>query len=449
MTKAFMQAARNYFQDGIKKSAQARVGIERECILMVRDGLKPIPYEGEVSITTVLRELAERYDWQPTYLDGKLLGLRRENEDITLEPAGQIELGSAPNACVSKLARDVRKFEHELTSLNVAKKLFLIYSGKNPIHTPDQMHWIPKHRYDIMQDTFRRTGTLGRHMMSLTSATQVSIDFVSEEDCQQKFRLACALAPLFMACYANSPLCGLKETGFIGYRAKIWANTDPSRCGIPAFVFEDGPFFDRYTEFALNVPLLFRRSIDDQGNEVLTAPQGETFAEFLKEDSAHADLDYFTLHLSSIFTEVRMKQIIEVRTPDCNSLPLAASFAALCKGIFYDTDARDAAWALVANLDYGKRVQGLLDAGQFGLSAAKLGNHSVRDLSTELCHIARHALATMDKRDGSEDAALLDALEEQVVEKKCSPGEELLEAWRGRLKQDPHKLMEFLSNTAG
>ncbi len=435
---------RAYFASGAKGKSALHVGVEWECIFLMRDGLKPLPYSGAISITTILQQLHQLFGWQPVYEASQLVALQRGASRITLEPAGQVELSSEPHQTIAALHREISALQQELSQLDIYQEIMPISGGMNPLHTPDQLHWVPKERYNIMRTILPKRSKLGLYMMGLTSATQVSLDYKDEQDCQRKFRTACGLVPLFVALYANSPLYSQKKTGYQSYRSHVWTQTDPGRCGVPAFVFAAEPFFDAYIDYALDVPMLFRRK-HATAEEVLV-PEERTYRQWQRDSVATWELDDWLLHLSTIFTEVRLKNFIEIRSVDTNRLDIALSFPALCKAIFYNDDALDEAWKLVANLNYEQRLDAMRSAAAGGLAAGKAHRYSLLELSKELVEIARHSLAEIDRQQGSADSPYLEPLADQVFSKGVSPAEELLRLWEGRWRYDVKLLIEFLSS---
>ena len=99
---------------------------------------------------------------------------------------------------------------------------------------------MPKGRYKIMREYMPKKGKLGLDMMLRTCTVQTNLDFESEADMVKKFRVSLALQPLATALFANSPFKEGKPIGFKSYRSHIWTDTDPDRCGMLPFVFEDG-----------------------------------------------------------------------------------------------------------------------------------------------------------------------------------------------------------------
>ena len=45
--------------------------------------------------------------------------------------------------------------------------------------------------------------------------------------------------------------------GYLSWRSHVWTDVDNDRCGTLPFVFDDDFGFDRYVEYALDVPMYF------------------------------------------------------------------------------------------------------------------------------------------------------------------------------------------------
>ena len=428
-----------YFAAGCKPLGNRRIGFEREVIGVTADSHNPLSYNGSVGIESLLHEMAQKGDWQKTFEKENIIALNREGTSITLEPGGQVELSTAPAQKVHELAAELARWQQEIRNYSQAQHISWLFTGMNPLYTPENVHWMPKGRYQIMRQRFQNTGDLGHYMMALTTSLQVSVDYEDESDCSEKFRTAMKLAPIFTAMYANSPFRAAKKTEFVSFRANVWENTDPARCGIPKFVFDDQPLWQAYRDYALNVPMFFLASHSD---ELVEAPQ-ENFSQWMKKNTHINDdelLRQWKLHLSTIFTEVRLKHFIEIRCADGNKCDIALSFPALCVALMYNKDARTAAHNIIKFADHKMCLQAQNSAARHGLSKATYGKYQTIDLAKELLDIAQSSLQTLDK------SALkyLEPMAEQVLERKCSPGEELIRMWDGAWQQQPAKLISYL-----
>jgi glutamate--cysteine ligase len=185
-----------------------------------------------------------------------------------------------------------------------------------------------------------RVGNLGLDMMLRTCTIQVNLDYASEADMVKKFRVGLALQPVATALFANSPFTEGKPNGFKSFRSHIWEDTDPARTGMLPFVFEDGFGYERYCDYALDVPMYF---VFRDGKYIDAA--GLSFRDFLDgklpqlpgEKPTLAD---WTDHLSTAFPEVRLKSFLEMRGADGGRWGRICALPALWVGLLYSDRAR-------------------------------------------------------------------------------------------------------------
>jgi glutamate--cysteine ligase len=272
-------------------------------------------------------------------------------------------------------------------------------------------------------------------MMHATASLQVSFDWSNEADMVATMRASLAVTPIVTACFANSSLHLGRPSGFISRRAFIWRHTDPDRSGLLPFVFDPGFGYERYAEWALDVPMFF---IVRDGR--YSAMNGKTFRNFWLEghQGERATLADWDRHLTTLFPEVRMKRVLEVRCADAVPVPLLGSVPALWKGILYDADARTAAAELV-QWSPRERDAVHLDVARRGLGA-ETPRGPMRELARALAGIARHGLVRQGRSD-AEAASLLDPLDE-LIERGKSPGEIVLEQWQGEWAGAPDRLID-------
>src|SRR4029077_4372445 len=139
---------------------------------------------------------------------------------------------------------------------------------------------------------------------------QVNLDFESETDMVRKLRVSLALQPFATALFADSPFTEGKPNGYQSYRAHIWTDTDPARTGMLPFAFEPGMGFERYVDYALDVPPYFvKRGTHNQ--HVAGAGFRDLLAGRLSQaPGERATFADWANHLSSIFPEVRLKRFL-------------------------------------------------------------------------------------------------------------------------------------------
>lgn len=327
------EALRRYFLQGCKAPNDLKIGVEWEKIGVYRDTGQAIRYSGPRGVKALFRALEARYGWKQVLSGGKPIALTKGNASITLEPGGQIELSGQKASSLSQNAFEL--FSHLRQIQNVSEPLGIAWlgTGVQPISRAKDIEWVPKKRYSIMRLEMAKSGTLSHRMMKETASIQVSLDYTSEKDAGRKLRLATALSPFIGALFANSPVSGGRLNGFYSERSHIWRHTAPERSGFVAAVLKPRFSFEDYVEFALQVPMFF---IIRRGRWI--PMKGRLFEDFMKKGAGKhtATLEDWVLHLTTIFTECRLKTYIEIRSADCQKMVLGLSVPALIKGIFYD-----------------------------------------------------------------------------------------------------------------
>jgi glutamate--cysteine ligase len=282
-------------------------------------------------------------------------------------------------------------------------------------------------------------------MMLGTGCVQANFDYASERDMAQKLRIAMAASPVVTALYANSSISAGRANGFESKRAWVWRHTDPDRCGILPFVFTDAFLagegaYRAYAEWALDVPMMF---IQRQGQHV---PLGGTrFRAYLEGATAshRPTLADWSLHLTTLFPEVRLKRVIEVRGADAVPPDLVCALSALWKGLFYDPDSRSAALALVRSWSFAAVDQLHADVARRGLDAATPDGPAL-ELARELVGLSAAGLRRLGRisASGEDESLLLEPLFE-IVDRGTSPGRELVRRWDGPWGRRIERLVEY------
>jgi len=371
------------FQQAGKPRSEWRVGAEFERHLLRPDG-SPLPYFGDHGVRWLLEQLpAHGYE---LYHEGdNPIAAFRGGHNVTLEPGSQFELSGSAVDELQPVLDEALAFTELVEQLLEGTGTRQVALGYTPFARIEDIPWTPKGRYVMMREHLARTGALAHAMMKGTCAVQASYDFADEEGCARKVKLATALGPLTTAMFAASPYREGRPSGFMSYRGHIWTQTDPARAGLPdaAASFT----FDRWLDYLLQVPMMFRR--DDEGG--WRHAHGQTFAEWMASDDG-PDEDDWELHLTSVFPEVRVKRTIEVRGADCVPLPLAMSFVALFKGLFYCQLAQEQAIGLAERfIDHGTREERFDIACRDGLHGV-VGGRPLAAWADELLDLADQAL---------------------------------------------------------
>ncbi|MFP6715516.1 MAG: glutamate--cysteine ligase [Alphaproteobacteria bacterium] len=420
-----------YLEQGCRPKADWRIGTEHEKIGYQLDDLRPLPYEGDFGICAMLKGL-QRFDWLPVFERGNVIALTKDGQSISLEPGGQFELSGAMLETIHETCAEVNAHLGQVREVAEELGVGFIGIGMQPKWGRNVIPVMPKRRYDIMRAYMPTKGDRGLDMMLRTCTVQVNLDFASEADMVKKFRIALALQPIATALFANSPFVDGKPSGFLSTRSETWFDTDPDRCGIPRFVFEEGMSFERYVDFALDVPMYFVR----RGDDYIDA-SGQSFRDFLTGELPALPGEQPTFgdwsdHLTTIFTEVRLKQFLEMRGADAGSWNRLCALPALWVGLLYDSSSLDAAAELVRDWKYEEIVDLRAKAARSGLRADFRG-YSVRDIAGQMLDLASEGLkrrACLDNA-GSDETGFLTPLR-GVVQSGRTLSEELLDAFNGR-----------------
>jgi glutamate--cysteine ligase len=437
-----------YFESGAKPRAQWRVGTEYEKVTVSAHDGRALPYSGPRGVEQILRRMAERYGYEPEDEEGRVIALKGERASITIEPGSQIELSGEQCETIHCAHAEFSRHIEQLVEIGEEMGAAVLGLGMQPISTIDEIELIPKKRYRIMYPYMARKGRLGQRMMKQTAGVQANLDYGDEADAMRKMRLSMGLVPLVYAMFANSPLCDGRLNGYQSYRGHIWSDTDNERCGTLEFVFRDDAGFEDYVDYALGVPMYFLYR--NHSAQDMTQPPGITFRQFMEHGwrGKRATMDDWATHLTTIFTEVRLKKYVEVRTADSQPPSLMLALPALFKGILYDSDCITGAWDLVKRWSFEQRLE-LTDAAQkFGLEA-RAGRISLRELALEALMIATVGLERqhcVNQHGDNESIYLLRMLDQ--VRNGWTQASLTIERWKGRWNYDVQRLVEGCSYQA-
>ena len=434
------------FERGCKPQAQWRIGTEHEKFGFFAAGPKPLPYDGEHGINALLAEMAHRYDYEPIREGDNIIALQQTEPplggSISLEPGGQFELSGAPLETVHQTCEEAAQHLEQVRQIGDEWGIGFLGLGFSPKWTLDETPRVPKLRYNVMRGYMPRMGRHGLDMMHRTCTIQVNLDFADEADMVKKLRIGLALQPIATAIFANSPFKDGKPSGFLSYRSEMWRDTDPDRTGMLPWAFEDGMGFERYVDYALDVPMYF---VYRDGQYIDVA--GCSFRDFLDgklealpgEKPNEAD---WTDHVSTIFPEVRVKQFLEMRGVDGGPWRGICALPAFWVGLLYDGSAIDAAWDLVKDWTADER-QALRDAVPELALNAPFRSGKVLDIARESMAIARSGLRSRNRldRSGHDETQFLQSAEDNLARVK-TPAEQMLHAFENEWGGDIDKVFE-------
>jgi len=427
---------------GCKPKEDWRIGTEHEKFGYCKDTLKPLPYEGQRSILAVLEGLRDSFGWAPVLEGDKLIGLEKNGANVSLEPGGQLELSGAPLETIHETCDEVNAHLRDVKAISDKVGVGFIGLGAAPTWTHEEMPQMPKGRYKLMTEYMGRVGTHGTQMMYRTCTVQVNLDFSSEADMVQKLRVALALQPVATALFANSPFFEGKPNGHKSWRSRVWRGLDNARTGMLPFVFEDGMGFERWVQYALDVPMYF---VYRDGKYIDAL--GQSFRDFLQGKLPALPGETPTLsdwadHLTTAFPEARVKQFIEMRGADGGPWRRLCALPAFWVGLLYDQSSLDAAWDMVKGWDAETR-EGLRIAASEDALQAEVNGLKMQDLAAQAVEIAEAGLKAR-ARPGADrlipdETHFLNALKDSI-ETGQTPADELLEKYHGAWGGDLNRI---------
>ena len=421
---------------GEKPRERWRIGTEHEKFVYRTADHRAPSYNEPGGIHDLLMAMRE-FGWEPVEEGGKVIALSGADGAISLEPAGQLELSGAPLENLHQTCAETGRHLEQVKSIGDRLGLAYLGLGMWPDKRRDELPVMPKGRYAIMLSHMPRVGTMGLDMMLRTCTIQTNLDYSSEADMVQKFRVSLALQPLATALFANSPFTEGKPNGYLSYRSHIWSDTDPHRTGMLPFVFEQGFGYERYVDYMLDVPMYF---VFRDGRYIDAA--GQSFRDFLAgklpalpgEKPRQSD---WVDHLSTAFPEVRLKSFLEMRGADGGPWGRICALPALWVGLLYDQTALDAAWDLVKDWDMAGREALRAAVPKLALDAPLPGGGTLRDIAPRVLEIARAGLNARGMKNaiGDNESGYLAPLDDIIASGKV-PAERLLERFHGEWAGD-------------
>jgi glutamate--cysteine ligase len=402
-----------YLAAGCKPPHRWNIGTEHEKFLFTKDTWQRFPYDGDIGIRAVLEAL-QASGWDAVFENNISVALKmpHRHASITLEPGGQFELSGAPLATLHDTKAEL---EAHLTQVNKVVQAMggtLCLLGADPLRTRDQISWMPKGRYQVMRDYMPSKGKLGIDMMIRTCTVQVNMDFENESDMVAKMRIGMALQPLATALFACSPFLEGKFTGYQSYRAHIWQDTDPDRCGILPFVFDQGMGFERYVDYLLDVPMYF---VYRDGNYIDAV--GQSFKDFMKGclpalPGAFPTLADWFDQTTIVFPEVRLKRFLEMRGADSGPPEMLLALPAFWVGLLYDAAAQDEALQVIREWSVDDIQAMHRDVPEKGLYTP-IGSRTLQDVAQDIVTISACGLRRRAKmHKGQDESAYLAPLAE-------------------------------------
>ena len=400
----------DYFQSGSKSHNECGIGIEHEKLLFYEKNNQRINYE---SILEMFKELYE-FGWKPVYEGQNIIALNKGKKNITLEPGNQIELSGENLKNIHEACSESQNYLFELKQVTKRLNIQIVSSGFDPFSKLNEIPSNPKKRYSLMTKEMPKEGRLSLDMMYRSCGTQINLDYVSENDFSKKFFVLNRIVPIIIALFANSSIIEKKESKFLSYRSFVWQNT--ARGGLPK-IFLEKMDFEKYADFIINYPILFI-----QKNENYFNPNGKTFKDFIegkiefKKTPSEKDL---TNHLSTIFTETRLKKYIEFRSMDACGWDCLCAGPALLTGIIYSN--LDEAFNVVKNWDSKDILSAYKDAPKKGFKTS-LNKKDLYYWSSILINLGKEGLNNRNilNRNKSNEVQFLSHLENIILNKNTN-----------------------------
>ena len=381
-----------YFFKGIKDRNNLKIGVEHEKFVLSKTNFHQVSYDMKNGIKDILLRF-KKNGWTAKYDDNgeTIIALERFGESITLEPGGQIELSGAQLNNIHQTCTETTRHLSELKEIGEEFDFILLGLGVEPSLKLEDFPWMPKQRYNIMKNYMPTVGSLGHHMMKRTCTNQVNLDFFSEIDMKNKYRLMLNLEGIVTAIFANSPFDNRKISLYKSLRSHFWHHTDKNRTGLLPFVFKDDFNFEKYVEYALDVPMYF--IIRDHKYINMTNYTFRHFLENKLKNEMHIEpnIDDWVNHISTLFPQVRLKQFLEIRSMDACSWDLICSQPAFWIGLLYNEKAFDKAQELVESWTQDDRNYINKVAPMEGLQA-KFKDGTILDVAQKLFEISKQGL---------------------------------------------------------
>ncbi len=427
---------------GEKRAADWRIGTEHEKFLFHTDTLGPVPYDGPRGVRALMQGLMTRFGWEAIREGDTIIALKRPSGEaggtVSLEPGGQFELSGDPLTTLHEVAHETREHLDQVKDVGEALGIGALGMGFAPVAKQVDVPRMPKRRYAVMSRYMPEVGTRGLDMMFRTCTIQVNLDFQSEADMVQKLRVGLALQPVATALFAASPFTEGKPNGFKSMRGEVWRDTDKARTGNLPFAFESGMGYERYVDYALDVPMYF---IYRDGQYIDVA--GASFRDFMAGNLARvlgrpelgehtATIDDWSDHLTTLFPDVRLKSFLEMRGADGGGLSQICALPAFWVGLLYDQTALDSASDLIGDWTAGDR-DAMRNAVPKGGLDAPFRKGTVLDVARVAVDIARAGLVRRARLSmlGQDESVFVEPLQ-QIVRSGKTAADDMLAAYDTR-----------------
>lgn len=417
-----------WFEAGCKPKNLFRIGTEHEKFVYKLNTLKPVSYNESSGIKNILKSLV-RFGWVEVNEVGNLIALRKDNQSITLEPGGQLELSGAPLENIHQTCSEVNEHLKQVKIIGNELNIGFLGVGARLEGKLSSDLWMPKPRYKIMKDYMPLVGNLGLEMMADTCTVQANLDYSSEQDMRRKLKTSFILQPIVTALFASSPIEKMKPSKYISRRAAIWFDVDKDRCGTPKFIFDEDLSFESWVDYALKIPMYFIRR---NGQYINCA--GASFEKFMLGQLEQLPNEKPTIldwedHLSTIFTEIRLKQYIEFRGADAGPWKSLCALPALWVGLLYDSESLNEAESLAKSWSFDMYKKAYEEVPVKGLDLI-INKRPINDYAKDLIAISKRGLKKRNFLDGTgnDESGYLNQLEE-ITHTGNNQAKKMLSMW--------------------
>jgi glutamate--cysteine ligase len=425
--------------------AGEKIGIEIENAVVDPATGRAAPYRGSNGVEALVLAIIDEFDGEPIFDGDHATGMNHvSGMQITLEHGGALEYASAPHHDVVSVIADMRSVLARADKLAHRLGLAILPGANMPFNTVADVPVVDKPRGTIMREFFAQLGDAGAWattVMETTLSTQVTLDYLSENDLVEKLRMQVAASPVIAGLFANSPLEGGKLTGLLSRRTQCWLKVDPRRCGVLPAALKEGMCIDDFIEWAIELPMIYHLDQDGTYRHAPDRPFGALLTEGFA-DGAKPTMNDWISHLSQIWTDVRLRKTLELRAADGPHYTSVPAVPALWVGLTYHRPSRVAAWELLKHYTIDEHRAAMPDVAAKGLTA-RLGDDSIHDLARELVRLAEAGLSAR-VRAGLEQAEVLSYLDpiKDVISTGITFAERCIERWEHDLRRSPQRYVE-------
>jgi len=367
----------------LKTPEERRIGIEHESFFYDKNMRRiPVNPADDFSATDFLNEL-----------------LKLQSDDLiksgySLEPGGQLEWASPPLRSIHEIHNHFLLHNKRVLKIVEREQLRIVNYSLEPLFLPSDIDLIKQKKYQLMDKMFNKTGKLGPWMMRNTTSLQINIDFSSKVEAERMVYIADCLTPLASILFANSPFWQGKAAGTKNLRYKIWQYTDAARCGdlLDHGITKPLGLITEYAKYIQTVPAIF---ITGKNNDFIEF-RG-TLGEWLTTLEAAEILtnEHIQTALHQIFTNVRFKNVIEIRSADRPPQGHDFAPAAFWSGLLLDNETQQEAFKIIKLWTVTERKNLIACANSLDLKQIGPQKKSIKKWLNIICDLA---LTGLDKR---------------------------------------------------